>query len=542
MENITEEPKAIIPEKTPIEKLKEGIFLRYSETELDFPGYHAMRSIPTEMQSIQDQWRYASEILRVLSELELTLWVLENRIPSDEDTKDIPHNPEDFVIYYQGAFLELAHQLRDKILEFVALLLDVKGRKSKEGSESFINRLIVAAQTKNIPIIDELKAWSDTQPERTGLITAIAMRTSHHHHVSGLGAHSGFLDAKVSRAFGGPATQAMLTPYGKERMAAMGKEGFDSLLATAKKNGKATMEEIKSSVNALAEKLVAHFSLEVSPEKLAQFASKQEAFAQKIKVKNDCKIENIPTGLQRIPQDIQGLMAISGDSITSVYLTGSLPRGNFHPEFSDINFVFVVEKEEFKKAVEEPFLARNALFSTQVFTKKEFVDQENLLAKKYRFICKNDGILLAGQNLIGDERFPNPSGELAWILNHDFVQKIEEVESWIQTHKDASRSLIGRMSKKVAKLSVDIGFAVAMTNDPQYAHDRMTRIEIVNNTIPTNKVMMDTLKKILMSGGFGDMESLIGFTATTKETGMDALAQIEPLYTKLRKVSKAKDG
>lgn len=293
-ENTINESGTSIPEKNPIEKLKEGIFLSYCEAELDFPGYHAMGSMPDEIKPLQDQWRYASEILRVLSELELTLWLLENRSPTDEEIKDISHNPEDVIIYYQGFFLELIHQLRDKVLRLVALLLAVS-EPSSGGSETFIKRLITAAEEQNIPIVDELKAWSDDpQLPKNGIITVLRMRTQHHHFFSGLGGHDGFLDAKISRTFSQEAAQKILTPYGKERMAAIGAEGFHSLLSTARKNAKKTLGEVQESVHSLAKKLINHFSLTLSPERLMGFSAKQEAFAERIKIQNECTLEKVP--------------------------------------------------------------------------------------------------------------------------------------------------------------------------------------------------------------------------------------------------------
>jgi hypothetical protein len=527
-----EQPKQEIP-KSSIQKLKEGLLLKYEEKEISEPGYYAIGTLSTEAKNLQKQWQYANEILRIISELKLTVWLLDN-LPPEENIRGIDLGPEDAILYYEGIFPELAHQLKDKIFGLVELLLGIHPNTQKTGKR--LKKILEQARKIGVSLETELGAWH-AEEEKQGIKEMIkgvlTVRTHHHHYLSKIPLNEFYQDVKISRIFLQDPIRSQLTDFGKTEMTKKGVDGLAELRDQAKQKMSGTLEEIEKNITAIADILISHFGLAYTPEQLADFVKKRQALDERLEIKNTTSAEKIPARLKaEMDKNITESLSGTGDLISAFYLIGSVPRGEFDPLFSDINTILIVKDQATKELLLQK-LPQTFPVSIQVFTEAEFKDKDSLEAKKYRFICKYDGLLMAGADLIGKESFPKPGAELAWILNHDFLKKISVIEEWAQKNPGASMELVGNKSKEVLKLFFDAVYGVAITNDPQYIHNRRKRIDFIDAAFPQNEQFMKVCRRIFFSGGIGNLDGLIALIDKCKEIWMFIQTQLKPIVDKL---------
>lgn len=521
------------PYKAPLQKLKEGLLLRYDQKQVSEPGYYAIGTLSDEAKILQKQWQYANEILRIIGELKLTIWQL-NHLPSEDELSELEMGPEDTVLYYEGIFPELTHQLKDKMLGLIELLLGIKPLTKKTGKR--VNQILKQAKEIGIDLETELNAWH-ARDENRGIKEIIKdvliLRTNHHHYLSRIPLNSFYHDVKVSRLFSKDPLKNQLTELGRTKIDRMGREGFESLKEQAKQKMSSTLEEIKKNTASIANKLINHFGLEYKPEVLLEYSKKRQELSERLEIKNSTSIENVSKKL-RTEMDECFLRCLSGteELLSSFYLVGSMARGEFDPLFSDINLVIVVKDLDTKNLLLEHLPTKLGI-SAQFFTEEEFLQKDNLAARKIRFICKYDGVLIAGKDVILKEVFPKPGAELAWILNHDFLKKMSVIEQWAKEHADASMEMVGRKSKEVLKLFFDAVYGAAITNDPQYTHNRRQRIDFIDAAFPENQEVMKIYKKIFFSGGIGNLDGLVALIEKTKDVWLVIDTQIKPIVDKL---------
>jgi len=528
-----EVPKLETP-KSPIQKLKEGLLLKYDEKQIDEPGYYVIGTLSDEAQILQKQWQYANEILRVLSELKLTIWLL-GRLPTEDDMSAIESDPEDLILYYEGVFPELTHQLKDKIFGLIELLLGIRPTTEKTGKR--VNKILEQSKKVGLDLEVEIAAWHahDQKPDTKEIIKGVlTIRTNHHHYLSRIPLNALYQDVKVSRIFAQDSLRDYLTDFGKTEMTKIGTEGLKNLQEQAKQKMLGTFEEVERNINAIANKLISRFALQYSKEQVTSLVQKRQALDTRLEIKNTTSLEKIPPVLKSVMDEtISELTAGTGDLINAFYLVGSVARGEFDPLFSDINCYLIVKDLSTKEAFLEKF-PKESPVAIQLFTKDEFTDQNSIEAKKYRFICKFDGLLMAGTDLIGKEIFPKPGAELAWILNHDFLNKISIIEKWAQENPNAPMELVGKKSKDVLKLFFDAVYGVAITNDPQYIHNRRKRIDFIDAAFPQNEYVMKIYRKLFFSGGIGNLDGLVALIEKSKEIWIFIQAQLKPIVDKLR--------
>ena len=226
------------------------------------------------------------------------------------------------------------------------------------------------------------------------------------------------------------------------------------------------------------------------------FRNLLSAFVQmltSLHIKNVSSLEKIPPDIQsKFNNGVDQIKAAFSDHIVSMYLVGSLGRGEYINGISDIN-IYVIASDDCT-----PNLSLDEQFTVLKFSPEGFASEAG---KKYRFICWADGILIAGEDLLGTEEFPKPGLDLALLLNDDFVEDVQAWNQWIRDNPQASSSKICQQSKIMAKRMLDFVYGVAIANKPTFTSSRKERVEGINEMFPgDNERVIRTLSRIIQYG------------------------------------------
>src|SRR3989338_1516203 len=220
----------IKPYANNFEKLKSGALFRSIQKENGEPENIALGQISKELAFLQRQSQYVTEIDRVLKELRLTVSLIKGcRIV------DVPEgvSRQELLAYYQGNFLTLVHQMKDKILQIVHLITEeaIPEKPSVEKDVS-ISDLLQKKQKalREIGIEEDIRQWEQENPT-SGIAVALRKRTHHHHRVSGLRYDKDFLNLGFTDIATQQSFQENLSDYGKEHIEKMRENYKDQIVA-----------------------------------------------------------------------------------------------------------------------------------------------------------------------------------------------------------------------------------------------------------------------------------------------------------------------
>ncbi len=495
-----------------LEKLKAGTLFRSVRKESSEPENIAVGQVSKELRFLQRQSQYASEIDRVVRELRLTCALIEacrtSEVPQDVKRQDL-------LAYYQGNFLNLVHQMKDKILQIVDLISEdeIPDNPSIEGDVSTSDLLRKKKKKLQAMGIEEaIKQWEQDNP--TSKISVVLRKRLHHHHrVSGLRYDNDFLNLSFADIATQLQFQQSLTDYGKEQIEKLREESTERLFSGALAKARDTLKAIEENIEIIADALVIAYKLPISPEEAAEISNKQSAMLDSLKIVNRTAIEKIPEHYKALlDQLLEKIQKGYPGQVVAVYLVGSLGRGEHEEGYSDINVYIILDIDEVARTVRE-----DDRFSLRVFTKKQFLAEE---CNKYRIIAKADGLILYGQDILKDEELPNAGLFLALTLNEDILDVLDNATKWVEK-EGILISDIGQKSKRLAKNFIDFMYGVTMTNKPHYTASRRERLEKIIEMFPSNENVMKTLMSIARYG-VGDKESfrnmIHGFRVSAEES------------------------
>src|SRR3989344_414748 len=484
--------------KTNLDKLLAGALFRSVQKENGEPENIALGQISKELRYLQRQSEYAREIERVLKELRLTTSLI-----SGCRTIELPAgvSRQELLAYYQGSFLTLVHQMKDKIMQLVHLTTEdtIPEKPALENDISVADLLRRKQQLLGkIGIVEYIKLWEQDHPT-SGIAVALRKRTSHHHRVSGLRYDKDFVNLGFTDIATQPTFQQNITDYGKEQIEKMRSESTERLFSSALVKAEKTLQEIEENVEKISGVLVSHLKLPPSQEEGAKIMSDQSAMLGSFDVVNRCSCDKVPQPHKALLENLLAkIQEKYKDEVVSVYLVGSLGRGEYEEGYSDINVYIILNADDEKgQALREDFM-----FSLRVFSEKEFLSERG---KKFRVIAKADGILLYGKDLLKDEKLPKAGLFLALILNDDILETLDNAKKWADENLTAPQRDIAKKSRRLAKRLLDFIYGVAMSNKPQYTASRKERVERILEEFPDKKVI-DTLMG-MSRYGVGEMES-----------------------------------
>ncbi len=347
---------------------------------------------------------------------------LVSKTPTDEflDTHNVKF--EDYILYQYGYFLDLIHQLKDKIGHLCDSL--TTNGAYVEKTKFKISRLIKKDEIKKMAgLCDELKKWG--QEAENQIAWSLGKRTRHHHFRTKLTLNPNLTDLSLYRTFQiNPPIKGVLTDYGKRVISERGIAGLNGWQQEVKEDIEQTIEFTEKSLEAISKILLENCNLP-KMEESAEIISNHFKMLDPLKIENLSSREKISSEFEPIVELIEKVMPqILMGNLASLYIIGSIPRGEAIPGYSDLNIVVVVETgddsnlivqgmkgsiEKFKNNLE----ILETTFDMIVLTREDFLSEGN---KKLRFICKNDGLLLGGEDLIQKEEFPKPGLQLAFLL------------------------------------------------------------------------------------------------------------------------------
>lgn len=488
----------IKPYANNFEKLKAGTLFRSIQKENREPENIALGQISKELAFLQRQSQYVGEIERVMKELRLSATLIK-----ECKTMAVPEGVarQELLAYYQGNFLTLVHQMKDKVVQLVHLMTEGKvPEKPSIEDDVSVSDLLRKKQKdlRAIGIEDDIKLWEQDSPTG-GIAVALRKRTHHHHRVSGLRYDQDFVNLGFTDIATNPNFQQGLTDYGKEQIEKMRLESTERLFSGALSKAQSTLTAIEENVEKISGALVSHFKLPISQEEASEIITKQSEMLGSFDVVNRCSIDKVPEPHRSMLNDLlTNIQEKHKDEVVSVYLVGSLGRGEYEEGYSDINVYIILNvNDEAGQALREDFM-----FSLRVFSEKEFLSERS---QKFRVIAKADGILLYGKDLLKDEKLPKAGLLLALILNDDILETLDNAKKWADENPTAPQRDIAKKSRRLAKRLIDFIYGVAMSNKPQYTASRKERVERVLEEFPDKKVI-DTLMGISRYG-VGEMES-----------------------------------
>lgn len=513
--------------KTHFERLKVGSLFRGIRKENSEPENTAIGQVSKELRFLQRHHQYILEIERVLKELRLTaLLIKESR--NNAITTGVA--PQELLVYHQGVFFGLVHQMKDKILQLIHLMTEgvIPEKPTQE------NDVTLADLLKNkekligtIGIKDLLTQW-DQQSQTSKIAVVLRKRTHHHHRVSGLGYDEDFLNLKFVEMVSDPKFQFTLSDYGKERIEKIRKESTDRLFTGAYEKAQNTLQTIESNIEDISEALVRHLGFPLTQEELAKIIDNQIAIGKSFDVINQSSLEKVPEDFKRrLDAYITKIHENYGQTIEAVYLVGSLGRGEYEEGYSDINLYVVLKVED--AAVQS--VRENDRLSLRVFTHKEFLSEK---AKKYRVITKADGVLLYGNDLVAQEKLPKAGLLLAALLNDDIVENLDEAERWMRENPTATPSDISLKSRKLAKRILDFLYGIDICNKPRFTSSRKERVAQLTTLHPENQSMVETLVDVSRYG-VGEFESFKNMIDGFRSTAEDNLKRMQEVRTHTEK-------
>ncbi len=477
--------------KTNLDKLKTGCLFRSLRKENNEPENIAIGQISKELRFLQRQSEYTHEIERVLKELRLTAALIK-----ECQTREPPAgiSRQELLAYYQGVFLTLVHQMKDKIMQLVNLMTE-KNVPEKPATEDDIPVADLLrkkiTQLKAIGVEEEIKQWR--QDSTTSKIAvALRKRTQHHHRISGLRYNKDYLNLGLTDIAAQPSFNEQLTDYGKEQMEKMRVESTERLFCGAFSKAEDTLKEIEINIELLSGALVKHFNLPISQDEVKKIVNEYSGMLNSFDVTNRCSSDKIPEPYKSMLGALISKVRATHKDVAAIYLVGSLGRGEYEEGYSDTNVYIVLDVDDERgQSVRE-----DSIFSLGVFTRVRFLAES---CKKYRVIARADGILLYGEDLVKDER-PKAGLLLALTLNEDIIEILDEATKWMDENPRATPLEISKKSRRLAKHFIDFLYGVVMANKPQYTSSRPERMERIIEMYPENKPMMETFLGISRYG------------------------------------------
>ncbi len=461
-------------------KLKIGILFAYQNKIIREPEYAVIDSLTEKSSTLSKMNQYASDIEKIIREMNFTFRLIE-KLPTDSYLQQLNIAPEDYILYHQGYFLELVHQTKDKIFNLIDAFSKINEKIYEEKTTNVKIKDIIKRDkiVNHQNLIDLINEWGQ---EGNNLISSsLLKRAKNHHSRSDLHLAPSYQNIKFSKVLiDAHRQQNVLSEYGIEQMELRGKKGFEKWHKDTKVKILNTKKFIEQNIESISKLLILIFNLPTLTNKNGMrnaLISYSGCFIKEIENKTSLKklqSTDIFYGLVRAIELI--LKSILNEQLVSFYVIGSTARGEPKFRISDLNLVIVTKSEvpSLSETIRESLVnPQFKIFSKMIFdidvkvlSKEQFLDSSYF---KIAFSCRYDGLLILGEDLARQKKYPLPGLGLAYLLNKDFKNEIEKTKALIKSDIQLSEDALMRLVRKTSKDSLRMLFGEVMANHTLYA-------------------------------------------------------------------------
>lgn len=481
--------------KSSLHSLNTGLlFLDFKKTSLE-PEYEAMDSISKEHFVIQTRYQYSRDLIRAVSEAVLTT-ELEKSFETSISVNGKIFESEEILTYFDGIFLDYIHQIKDKLFRLIWWMMQKESMKTipEEPTElKMKNFKIYKGTLEKIGIYDLMSVWN--QEGNGGISVALRKRSQHHHFTSKLQLNPNFQKIKMSRTMLAPLSAQTLTEYGKAKIKQLGEDSYEKFTTETKQKHLDTLKLIEKNISEICLKLIKFYSVPTDEKEHAKIANDYADGQKKFDVTNEASYEKIPKELDgALKFFVSSCKDLLKKHLVSIYLTGSVPRGEYIHDSSDINVIIVTDFDSHDLSLKDADPRLNVL----LFSKQDFLGDRG---KKYRFICWSDGILLYGKKLEFNKKdFPKPGTLLTLLLNDEFIKELKDLLNQVEKLKNPDKKSLHLYSVKAARIMLHFIFGVAMANKPYYTSSMNKKVKYILDQFPLEKKTTSNMYGVYLGG------------------------------------------
>jgi hypothetical protein len=518
--------------------LKTGISFTNFKGDVRQPHNYAMGRVPAGYSRWYTASIYAMDIERIIQELKTSLSFV-STLPDETFLSNHGTNAEDYIMYHQGYFLDLVHQLKDKICQLTKALITYDGDYSEKDEKSAeLGKILKDGTAQKIPqLLKFLKEWNADDPnQKEGPITIVLKkRTLYHHFKNPLPNTDSYFKAKTDRFLLSPSFVPYLSDYGKQMVTERGRQSLQSWQANTVTKISTTLKAIEENVEGISKSLVSYYRLTHTADLGKRTIIRYTNLDRLIEVSDSgYRVDTIQQPMRGILEILaEALPFALGQEFSALYVIGSIPRGDFMFGLSDINFVVILKNNIpeletlVQRFIDGPANALNIPIDTKIYSEAEFMTPEHA---KERFICRTDGLLLSGTNLLRKEKEQRVCFKLAWMLNKDYRDYLASLKSVLD---DTSRTLTQRelilMVRELGKRTYRLGFSQVIGNNVRYTSYFHEMRHLNNFYYPQNRGFNDSTFKFFTAHPFVTREALASI-----RDNIDA--KLIPLYDAIDKV------
>lgn len=464
-------------------------------------------------------------------------------LPDEPFLQNKSINPEDYIMYHQGYFLELVHQLKDKLCQMTyAICLGDRSYTQNSIKDKVLSKLLKADTVSRISNLKEyLEEWDAYKGSRekvdpSPITVALKKRAFYHHYRNPLTADENYFQAKNLRFMQGPEFSAHFSDYGKQMIAEKGQQSIDAWQRETVRKMEETLGRARESVETISNALFSYYRLPSQNDAGRRIMYQYPFLMEQVRVKPCTReLADLDTMFQEYYELILRMMTETlPDYFVSLYALGSATRGEFKFQISDINAVIVIRDgdERLKEVVRTGIDRFPEEFGmpadTRVMMQSEFLSDEN---ERLRFACKTDGFLVGGEDLLRNEKERNKSFELSWILNKDFKEAIREARIEVEENEETGAvAKYERIARDVAKRAFRLSFGQTIGNNAVYASSFSEMHRLMNFCSPENKKVNNKLYKLLTNRLQVDKEGVLALIEMCER-------EFFPLYDAIARVN-----
>jgi|GEM_PF-3129795 len=515
-----------------IEDLKNSLVIISIKGDIRQLNNYTMGRIPARFLRWHIASQYFYDIERILLEIKSAVSLV-SKIPNEEFLSTHSMTPEEYIMYHQGYFLDLVHQLKNKLGQFVIAVMTPNYSEKDEKRAEKISKVIADKKVERvINIVDYLREWN-ADISNGPIALVLKKRTNYHHFKNPLPNAKGFTEVKAQRFLLSPNFNNYISERGRQIIIEKNNQSFQFWQTETAKKMSDTSLAINENMQNIARTIITYLRMSKNKE------DKKRSILLYAKIDDITTVKKSPYTISSIQPEFKNialalqkkLELLLSNELISFYIIGSIARGDFIFGLSDINLVIIIENDDkkLKEIISNDIGYDPKSFGLpidiKILSKKEFLGPTQ---EKIRFICKTDSVILSGTDLLKNEKEDKISFNLAWMLNKDFKEYVESAKAIINTSQDLSDREIELITRDLVKRAYRLIFSQVIGNHTKYTSDIKKMRELNNFYYPNNKMFNEKTYSIITHPLSVDRDGLLGIINAFEE-------KLYPLYDAIDK-------